>query len=186
MKVNNYEYSELLAHIDLMFRKNENIKISSREATLLIELGIENDDLEVLKLLISKDVDIEETILKTLPYIGPEKYFLISDHLLKKDDFNWSLTDCFLCDIVKSRSSDINMFKYAVRILMGNYIEEKDENNVPLLFLICQHKRNDFMYFLMTNFKIDYFQKYNGKTLLNHIEKKLNPELYFKAKNSLI
>lgn len=89
-----FNYKDLYTKLDLKYRENPNFKLSKNELERCFEIIFENDDRETLKLLINNNIDIDESVLKHLAFVGNEKFFLIVNYIENKyPDFNWKMNE---------------------------------------------------------------------------------------------
>lgn len=180
--MDNYEYKSVFNNIEKLYNQNKDYKMPENESTELLKNSIINDDLELIELLVSKDIKINESILDILPYSGEKKFFLIVDYINKKlKDFNWGDHEEFLSKLVESNTSTVKMWSFLIETL--NWSVPDSMFDMPTLFAICLHQKEDLLLWFISNTKVDLYEEYLGKNLLSYIEERMNPKTYFKVIN---
>lgn len=176
-----YDYEKVFQVLSIKFKENPEFKIEEKNADFLLKSAIENDDLELIKLLLQYKVSFSEDILD---FIGFSNEFVFCEIIAAIDknqgDFNWENINSVIFDLSESHVSTPKMFS----ILLEKKTVEFNKlykNEIPLLIFLCINRKSDVLKFLIENkfiLRSDLNLKYSNLIFLEYVERYMPYDVY--------
>lgn len=176
-----YDYEKVFQVLSIKFKENPEFKIEEKNADFLLKSAIENDDLELIKLLLQYKVSFSEDILD---FIGFSNEFVFCEIIAAIDknqsDFSWENLNSVIFDLSESHVSTPKMFS----ILLEKKTVEFNKlykNEIPLLIFLCINRKSDVLKFLIENkfiLRSDLNLKYSNLIFLEYVERYMPYDVY--------